>query len=260
VSDEALRIEREGGIAVLRLCQPESRNALTAALREALEARLPALLAEQDVRCLLITGSGSTFSAGGDITSFLRPMSPGAVRARMARSHAWIEALLTAEKPVVTAVNGPAVGAGFGLAMLGDIVLAARRAWFMSGFSTIAVAADYALARTLPRAVGAIRAKDILFSGRRVEAEEAERIGLVARLVDDAMLETEALGVARQLAEGPTLALGLTKTLVAKGFELGTAAYLEAEGFAQATAFGSTDHREGVSAFLEKRKPRFEGR
>ena len=152
-----------------------------------------------------------------------------------------------------------AEGAGFGLAMLGDIVVAADKAWFMGGFSVIAVAADYALGRTLPRAIGTVRAKDILLTGRKVEAAEAERIGMVSRLFPADKLFDEALAIAHGLAEGPTIALGLTKNLIGAGYDGSASAYLRAEGFAQATAFGSHDHREGVNAFLERRPPRYEG-
>ena len=144
--------------------------------------------------------------------------------------------------------------------MLGDIVIAARSAWFMGGFGMIGVAADYALGRTLPRAIGAVRAKDILFSGRRVDADEAERIGMISRLVADDQLDREAIALARQLAEAPTAALALTKRLVAAGFEGSAADFLDQEGRAQATAFGTADHREGVAAFIAKRAPRFVGR
>jgi 2-(1,2-epoxy-1,2-dihydrophenyl)acetyl-CoA isomerase len=221
---------------------------------------VPGLVDDPETRCILITGTDGAFCAGGDIRSLVDPQSPAAVRARMARSYGWVAKLLDGETPVVTAVNGSAVGAGFGLALLGDIVLAADDAWFMAGFGMIGAAADYALGRTLPRAVGSVRAKDILMTGRRVDAVEAERIGLVSRLVPAERLAEEALGVARTLAAGPTVALGLTKRLIGAGYDGSVAAYLDSEGFAQATAFGTADHREGVDAFLAKRRPRFEGR
>lgn len=260
MSHEAVILERDGAVALLRLNQPDSRNALSAAIKASLEALVPGLVEDPAVRCILITGEGSAFSAGGDIGSLVDPMTPAQVRARMAKSYGWIEKLLEGGTPVITAINGPAVGAGFGLAMLGDIVLASDAAWFMGGFSTIGAAADYALGRTLPRAVGAPRAKDILLTGRKVDAAEAERIGLVSRLFPAATLIEEATAIARALADAPTIGLGLTKGLVNIGFEGSAASYLQAEGFAQATAFGSADHREGVEAFIAKRKPTFEGR
>lgn len=257
---EAVLIERAGGVAVLRLCEAENRNALSAAIKERLQVLVPALVDDPTVRCLLITSEGSTFCAGGDIRSLAERQRPAEVRARLARSYAWISKLLDGETPVVTAVNGAAVGAGFGLALLGDVVLASDSAWFMAGFSLIGAVADYGLARTLPRAVGAARAKDILLTGRKVEVAEAERIGLVSRIVAADRLQEEAMAVAKAIAAGPSVALGLTKALIGRAYEGGAEDFLRAEGFAQATAFGTADHSEGVDAFLAKRRPTFEGR
>lgn len=249
-----------GGVATLALAEPDSRNALSPAIRAVLEARIPALVDDPEVRCIVLTGTGGSFCAGGDIRSLTDPGSPDDTRRRMARSHAWLARLLDGETPVVTAVNGPAIGAGFGLAMAGDIILAADTAWFLAGFPSIGVAADYGLGRTLPRAVGAPRAKDILLSGRRVDAQEALAIGMVSRVIPAADLAEAAQNLAAQLAGGPSISLGLTKRLIGEGGQGDTAAYLDREGFAQAVAFATGDYREGVDAFLAKRAPRFEGR
>jgi 2-(1,2-epoxy-1,2-dihydrophenyl)acetyl-CoA isomerase len=254
-------VEIEGAVATIRLNEPESRNALSGAMRDILEERVPVLAVDDAVRCILITGEGRAFCAGGDIRTFAQQQSPSAIRKRIARSHAWIAALLTCEKPVVTAVNGAAVGAGFGLAMLGDIVIASERAWFMGGFNTIGVAADYALGRTLPRAVGAVRAKDIIMTGRKVEAQEAFQIGIASRLVPEATFHDEAMALARSLADAPTVGIGLTKSLVDAGFNHNVPGYLHLEAHAQGVTFNSQDHRAGVEAFLAKQPlPPFTGR
>ncbi len=257
---DAVRLEVIGAVHVLRLSQPQTRNALSADMRTALEALVPRYFDDAEARCLVITGEGSAFCAGGDIPGLSVPSTPAQLRTRLARSYRWIEQLLEGEKPVITAVNGPAVGAGFGLAMLGDIILASDTAWFMGGFSIIAAAADFGLGRTLPRAVGAPRAKDILLTGRKVEAAEAQAIGMVSRVLPADALMPEALALAEQLAAGPTVGLGLTKRLIGQGYEGSAGAYLQQEGMAQAVAFGAADHAEGVQAYLDKRRPTFRGR
>lgn len=260
LTDQAVVMEQADGVTILRLAQPSTRNALSVEIKARLEILVPAYFDDPFARCLLITGSDEAFCAGGDITSLSEPQPPAAVRTRMARSYGWIERLLEGEKPVITAVNGPAVGAGFGLALLGDIILASDRSWFRAGFSAIGAAADYGLGRTLPRAVGAPRAKDILLSNRKVEAAEALDIGMISRLVRHDILQDEARDLAQQLAQAPTVGLGLTKRLVNLGFTTSPSDYLKEEGLAQAIAFSTADHAEGVTAFLEKRKPEFSGR
>lgn len=259
MTDLPVLVDRKNGVMVLRLNEAGRRNALSAGIKTELEKLVPAFFADASARCLVITGSEGAFCAGGDISSLTKPQPPSAVRARLAKSYGWIQQLLDGEKPVITAINGPAVGAGFGLAMLGDIVLASDKAWFMTGFSVIGAAADYGLGRTLPRAIGVPRAKDILLSGRRVDAAEALSIGLVSRMIPDDQLSAEAMVLAEALATGPTVGLGLTKRLVNHAIDGSTSAYLEQEGLAQAVAFSTADHAEGVTAFLEKRKPVFRG-
>lgn len=256
---DAVQMSRSGAVAIFQLNEAERRNALSPAIRAVLQTEIPVVLDDNSVRCMLITGTGRSFCAGGDIASLAEPMTRQQARDRMALSYDWIGRLLDSKVPVITAVNGPAVGAGLGLAMLGDIVLAARSAWFLAGFSMIGLAADYGLGRTLPRAVGAVRAKDILLNERRIDAAEAERIGMVARVFDDDALHDEALAMATRLAAGPTQAFGLTKQLVAGGFEGSVDQYLNREGDAQSLAFTTRDHRRGVAAFLAKDTPQFEG-
>lgn len=259
-AEPAIVADRVGSVLTLRLNQPETRNALSEAIKNALVDHLEDFAKDDGIRCLVLTGNGTSFCAGGDIRSMAAGSTPLESRRRMQRNHKWLGLLLQSEKPVVMAVNGAAVGAGFGLALTGDIVIASDKASFLAGFTGIGVVPDYGLGLTLPRAVGTVRASDILMSNRRVKAPEALDIGLVSRLYPADRLDEEALALAQMLASAPTVALGLTKRLVSDGFVSTVADYLDREAYAQAIAFSTEDHRAGVAAFLGKTEPRFEGR
>lgn len=251
-----LIVEQHGAVTVFRMNDPSSRNALSFEMKKGFEENVMAFLADQSSRCLVITGTGGAFCAGGDIRTMSGDRSAPAIRKRMAGSHDWIVRLMNCERPIITAINGPAVGAGLSMALMGDIVLSADDAYFMGGFSKLGAAPDLGLAYTLTRAVGAQRAKDILLSGRKVLPEEALTMGLVARVVPKADLEGQAMELAQQIADGPSVSLGLTKVLVNNAYR-SPAEFLEVEAFAQSVAFGSPEFDEGVKAFLAKRKPVF---
>lgn len=250
----------ESGVALVTLNEPDSRNALSVNMRAELEMQIPLLLGKSEVKAVVFIGEGEAFCGGGDLRTFICPQSPSATRARISRSHGWIRPLLTTEKPVITVVNGAAIGAGFGLAMLGDLIFTCSEAYFLPGFSLVGVAADYGLGLTLPRAVGEPMAKDILLTNRRITGEEAGLIRMVSRVMPREKLLMEALSTAERMVQGPTISLGLTKTLIARGRECSLDTYLDIEASAQGIAFNTEDFREGVSAFLEKRKAIFKGR
>jgi 2-(1,2-epoxy-1,2-dihydrophenyl)acetyl-CoA isomerase len=254
MDDPHLLIEREAGLVVLRLNRPERLNALSGEMLGALEREVTAATADPEVRAIMLTGAGRAFCAGGDVTGMARPASADSTRQGMATAHGWVKALRSGDALVITAVNGAAAGGGFGI-----VVLASSAAFFKAGFTTLGVAADYGLAWTLPRAVGGPRAGDILFGDRRISAEEAERIGLVSRVIAAETFEAQALDIARQLAAAP-LGASLTKRLLRQSEAAAFAAFLEAEARAQAQAFQSDDFLEGVAAFKDKRPARFNGR
>lgn len=255
---EAVILERHGAVALLRLNEPKAMNALSATIKAGLTQHLPGLLDDAAVRAIVITGSGRAFCAGGDIRG-MDDRGALATQQRMQANYRWLLPLLNARKPVITAVNGAAAGAGFALALCGDYVLVAADAKFRAGFFGIGAVPDLSLAYTLPRAVGMLRAKDILFSNRDIDAEEALRIGLASRVLAPDALLGAALEQATALAAGPTITYGLAKHLLQRAYSLPLEAFLDAEAAAQATAFGSADFAEGVAAFRAKRKPDFTG-
>jgi 2-(1,2-epoxy-1,2-dihydrophenyl)acetyl-CoA isomerase len=256
--EDSVLIEYHAAVAVITLNEPKSLNALSAGIKAGLESALLNVLSSREVRAIVITGAGEAFCAGGDLRA-MDDRTPAAALARMGRNHRWLIPLLTADKPIVSAVNGFAVGAGFSLALTGDVVVASENALFKAGFPRIGLAPDLGLAYTLPRAVGMNQAGDILLTNKDVGAEEALRLGIATRLCARGSLIETALSIASNLSAGPAFAYGLTKQLLRRTFDGPLEAFLEAEAAAQALAFGSKDFAEGVEAFASKRKPVFTG-
>lgn len=252
---EALVLERHEAVAVLRLNCPQTRNALTAEIKAGLGTMVPRLMADATVGCLVLTGTGQSFCAGGDLRA-MQDRAPDAVRHRMRTSYAWVRLLLEGDTPVIAAVNGAAAGAGFSLALLCDIVLMADDAYVQPSFPAIGAVPDLGLALTLPRAIGMARARALLLTNRRVGAPEAVAMGLAAKQCPASELMDQALAMAQSLAAGPRRSLGLTKRLLNQAFGP-LDGFLETEAELQAQAFGTADFAEGVDAFLGKRRPVF---
>jgi 2-(1,2-epoxy-1,2-dihydrophenyl)acetyl-CoA isomerase len=258
-SQEPVVISRDGAVGIMRLNQPESLNAFSQEIKDGLGRGIFEFLEDPAIRAILITGTGRAFCAGGDLRT-MDGLTTVAVRTRMRSTHRWLAPLLEGEKPVVTAINGLAVGAGLSLALVGDVVCASTKASFRAGFLGIGASPDLGLAYTLPRAIGMARAKDLILTNRDIDIEEALSIGLVARVFEDSALFAKSFEVAKSLAEGPPVAIGLAKRLLRHGADMSLEAFLDAESFAQSVAFTSEDFREGRVAFREKRRPRFAGK
>ena len=256
--NEELLVQQEDGLAILRLNRPARLNALSADILKRMETEVPRLVSSPDVRAIMLTGTERAFCAGGDVGSMGGSQNKEATLAGMRSYHAWLKALWCSEKLVITAVNGAAAGGGFGLAMIGDLIIASEDAFFKAAFTTLGVAADFGLAFTLPRAVGTARAAEILFSDRRVAAREALGIGMISRVFPSETFTTDALEFARAMARAPRgaqLTNGLLRFEQSQAFER----FLESEAQAQTEAFQTRDFREGVAAFRERRAPNFEG-
>jgi len=256
--DAAVVVERRGAVGLVRLNETKSLNALSPSIKDGFEAALDEFLPDPAVRALVITGTGRAFCAGGDIRA-MDDRGTVTMRRRMHGAYRWLVPLLTADKPVITAINGVAAGAGLALAMTGDIVLASSAARFKAGFAGIGAVPDLSLAWMLPQAVGLVRAKAILLENREFGATEALAIGLVTRVTDPEALLDHALATAASLASGPTVTFGVTKQLLRRAHDTPLESFLELEAMAQTVAFGSADFTEGVAAFRGKRRAAFGG-
>lgn len=259
---ESILLTRDdSGVAVITLNRPEALNALNNQLRAELAVAIAEVRDDVGVRALVVTGAGRAFCAGGDL-KWMVENRPTTVQVydRMRTLHRWLTALVTMDKPTVAAVNGVAAGAGVNLALACDLVIASETARFSQAFVRIGLVPDAGGFYFLPRRIGLARAKELVFTGKEVEAREAERIGLINRAVPADHVMPEALELARQLAQGPTRALAMAKGILNRSFNLSLEELLELEAYAQSIAFGTEDHREGLQAFIEKRGPRFQAR
>ena len=262
MTDTPVAWEVRDGVGRITLNRPEAMNGLDVDVcRAFLEATIAA---DEDpsVRAVLLTGAGRMFCAGGDL-KFFAGQGPelGANMKRMtAALHAGVSRLARMDAPVVVAVNGTAAGAGFSLAMTGDLVLAGRSARFVMAYTAAGLSPDGSSSYFLPRIVGLRRAQELMLTNRALWADEALDWGLVTRVVDDADLASEAEALARSLAEGPTLAFGGVKRLLVETFDSPLETQMERETLGIAGAARTEDAREGIAAFVAKRKPAFRGR
>lgn len=248
----------EGSVLVIRLCSPENRNSLTTALRQQLGDAVELAERDRSVRSVFLTGEGPTFCSGGDLKMFKSTDSePWPVQRRFRNLSRWLVPLITLDKPVVVGVRGQAVGGGMGLALTGDVVIAGESAKFISAFFRVGVVPDVGTMYHLPRLIGMARAKNFIFSGATMTAQEAHELGLVAKVVPDEQIEAAGLAEAARLAAGPAEVMGLAKTLMARSFETSLMDMFAFEGFGQVLAMSSPEFREGLGALLENRSPDF---
>src|SRR5262245_43608686 len=261
MTDPAVRFSAEDSIGVIALNRPDNRNSMTAELLDAFADATAQARAEAGLRCVVVTGSGSCFSAGADFKS--RVQRDGDRRAPNERSYAMYEpflSLLDVAVPVVGALNGHAVGGGFGLALVCDVRIGARDAKYGANFVKLGLAPGMAISYLLPRLVGLARANELLFTGRLVDGSEAEQLGILNRAVDAADVLPEAMALAQEIAGNAPLAVRATKAAIRRGLELHVREAAHVEAYAQAESLMTDDAREGISALLAKRAPDFKGR
>lgn len=248
--------KRPSGIAFIRINNPENRNALDVPLRKEMTRALEAAGTDTEVRVIILAGVGDHFCAGGDIKS-MGDFTPQQARQRMKLGHESIRLIQNIEKPVIAMVHGYAAGAGMNITLACDLVFAADDTRFIQGFVKIGLLSDVGGLYFLPRLLGVQRAKELIFKGGRLDATEAEKLGMVNRVVPRDQLESETMAFAENLAEGPAFTIGLMKKMINKGLDCSLDTFLEMEAGMQALCFNSAENREGVVSFLEKRKPDF---
>ena len=241
-------------VARITLNRPDRRNALDGATRTRFVDAAAAAFADEAVRCLIVTGAGGHFCAGGDLTSM--PTRPSEMRARLKDGHRGVRLFLQSEKPVVAAIEGHAAGAGASIALLADTIVMGHSAQITIPFLKVGLIPDWGMLHTLPRRVGAARARQAILSGRGYGSEEALAIGLVDRVVDDEEVQAAALDQARALAALPPQAFALLKQALA-AMPTSLDAALELEALAQSVAVAGEEFAEGAAAFKAKRKPVF---
>ena len=260
--DSPVNLEIIDGVATITMNSPDNRNALTQEMSSAIIEAIDETEQSDAVRCLVLTGVEGTFCAGGDINSMMELMSGTAelheaVRGIQLQTNRVIRRIAEFHLPTVATVDGTAYGAGANLAISADIRLASPDAEISFGFRQVGLAIDTGTSYLLPREVGLSKAKELVFTGELLSAEAAAELGLFNHVYES--FEEESAAFIDQIARGPTVALRTSKNLLNQN----PASLKEAqdnEAFAQGSVFDTDDHQEGASAFMERRKPEFQGR
>jgi 2-(1,2-epoxy-1,2-dihydrophenyl)acetyl-CoA isomerase len=256
----SLRFELDEGIASLVLDRPQARNALDEGMRDALAAAVTRIEGDRSIRAVLLTGAGDHFCAGGDV----KHLAGGGITrpedrlARMRSYHSLIRSLAALDRPVIAAVDGVAYGAGFGLALLADLVIASDRARFCLAFHRVGLVPDFGATYTLPRAVGMQRARELIYTAREFGAVEAKALGLVLEVISPKALAARGRQVARAMASASQVGFGMSKRALGASLQSDLSTVLEMESTAQAIAATSDDARDALQAVAERRQPPFQ--
>ena len=261
MTEEPVMLERRGALAILTLNRPAAGNAIDASLARALKGRVAECESDTDIRAVLLRASGRYFCVGGDVASFGQAgeAMPGLLLEITASLHDAVSRLARMSKPLVTEIQGFAAGGGFGLALLGDIVLAGASAQFTLAYTAIGLTPDGGASWLLPRLVGLRQAQRMLLLNPRLDARDALALGLITEVVDEDELADRALAIAGQLAAGPTQAIGRIRDLLLSSGTHDLEAQLGREAHTIALSGGTRDGQVGVTAFLAKQPPHFTG-
>ncbi|MGC3987879.1 MAG: enoyl-CoA hydratase/isomerase family protein [Pseudorhodoferax sp.] len=251
-----IRFEQQGATAILTLDDAPVRNALSPEMRVEVAEVVERVRTDAGIRALVITGANGHFCSGGDLRNIATVgLDNGGWRDRLHLLHDWLAKLLRLDKPVVCAVDGAAYGAGFGLALAGDFIVATPRARMSVSFLKVGLVPDCGIFYTLPRIVGPQRARELMLSAREVKADEALRLGIAMEVVETEQLLPRALALAKSFEGASPMAVSLIKRACASTGDLAGQLNLEAD--AQALAMGSPEHKSAIQDFLQKRPPRF---
>jgi len=254
-----IKTETDGSVLKITLNRPDKFNSFNREMALQLQEALDKAENDKSIRAVYITGEGKAFCAGQDLSEAMDKNGPGIERIVREHYNPIIMKIRAIEKPVVCAVNGVAAGAGANIALACDVVIAATSIAFIQAFSKIGLIPDSGGTFLLPRLIGLGKASALMMLGDKVSATDAERMGMIYKVVDDGNLQTEALAIAKTLADMPTKGIGLTKRLLNRSLFNTLDKQLEYERDMQVNAAASYDYNEGVNAFLEKRKPIFKG-
>lgn len=255
-----LLISHNNGVCELRLNRPEVFNSFNKVMALALQKALDDCENNDEVRAIVITGEGKAFCAGQDLAEATDPNGPELQSIVKDHYNPIIERIRNIEKPIIAAVNGVAAGAGANIALACDITIAKKSASFIQAFSKIGLIPDSGGTFFLPRIIGSQKALALMMTGDKVSAEDADKMNMIYKAVDDETFEAEVTSFAANLAKMPTRGLGLTKKAVNQSFTNNLSQQLAVEEKLQTEAGKTYDFNEGVTAFLEKRKPEFKGK
>jgi len=260
MSYKKILFQKEGPIVTITFNDPEKLNPMGLQTGEETRLALEECGRDEEIRAVILTGAGRAFSAGGDLREISKESPPMVFRDGIARIFQAVLAIADLEKPVVAAVNGPAMGVAFNMALACDIIVASEEASFSEIFVRVGLIPDGGAHFLLPRIVGLTKAKELIYTGKIISAKEAATLGLVNQVVPPDKLNSAAREWADRLAQGPTRAIGIAKKILNKSFQSSLADIIEMETEMQTLLHETEDHKEGVAAFFGKRSPSFKGR
>ncbi|MFB6179970.1 MAG: enoyl-CoA hydratase/isomerase family protein [Halorientalis sp.] len=262
MSDDAVLLDVDDDVATITLNNPDMRNALTGDLSSGIVDALDDV-DDTDARCVVIQGKGGSFSAGGDINAMMEGLA-GQTTAQekvevVEETGRALQRVYEYPLPVIAKIDGTAFGAGANLAIACDTQIASERSKISFGFRQVGLAVDSGTSYFLPRIVGENKAKELVFTGEMLDAEEAHRLGIFTQVYDDDEFEAQADGYVDRIATGPTIALQTSKRLIRQGLQSDIDQAMTNEAAGQTAVFATDDHEEGATAFMEQREAEFEG-